>query len=44
MQFILFLGFALVIFDFAGAGQSEGNYMTLGIQESDDAICVIKYL
>lgn len=33
-----------MIFDFSGAGKSEGEFSTLGVNESNDTICVINYL
>lgn len=34
-------GFAYTIFDFAGCGISQGEFISLGILESDDVITVI---
>ena len=34
----------LVIFDFAGSGYSEGDYITLGIKEARDTKTVINYI
>jgi alpha/beta superfamily hydrolase len=34
----------LFSFDFAGCGLSEGEYISLGWYERDDAACVIDYL
>ena len=31
-------------FDFAGCGKSEGEYISLGLKESDDVECIINYL
>ena len=41
---VIFKGFAYAIFDFSGAGKSEGEFSTLGINESKDTFCVINYL
>lgn len=32
------------MFDFSGSGYSEGNFITLGIKESDDVEKVVNYL
>lgn len=34
----------LFCFDFSGSGLSEGEYITLGINESHDLECVVNYL
>ena len=34
----------LVTFDFAGCGNSEGEYVSLGINERTDLEAVIKYI
>jgi alpha/beta superfamily hydrolase len=31
-------------FDFSGSGVSEGEYVSLGVFETEDTLCVIKYL
>lgn len=36
--------FNIIIFDFWGSGYSDGNHITLGINESEDLESVIKYL
>eukprot|EP00913_Durusdinium_trenchii_P025922 g24325.t1 len=41
---VLMRGITLFAFDFAGCGQSEGDYITLGYHERDDVQEVIKYL
>lgn len=41
---ILSLGFSMCSFDFAGTGNSEGNYVSLGHHEQFDIWTVIKYL
>jgi len=37
-------GVALFCFDFSGSGLSEGEYVTLGVNESHDLECVIEHL
>ena len=37
-------GIALVVFDFSGCGISEGEYISLGYFEKDDASLVIDYV
>jgi hypothetical protein len=37
-------GIGLFCFDFAGSGISEGEYVTLGINESLDLECVVNHL
>jgi alpha/beta superfamily hydrolase len=34
----------LCSFDFSGSGVSEGEYVSLGVFETDDTLCVIDYL
>lgn len=41
---IIQLGIGLFCFDFAGSGISEGEYVTLGINESLDLECIIAHL
>lgn len=38
------LGIGLCLFDFSGSGNSEGDFVTLGISEADDLALVIHYL
>mmetsp|Transcript_13013 Transcript_13013/g.40106 ORF Transcript_13013/g.40106 Transcript_13013/m.40106 type:complete len:391 (-) Transcript_13013:22-1194(-) len=40
----LSLGVAVVSFDFAGSGMSDGEYVTLGAKERDDCRAVVTYL
>jgi hypothetical protein len=35
---------ALLSFDFSGSGISEGEYVTLGMNESADLECLIYYV
>ncbi|CAK9051057.1 Uncharacterized protein YqkD [Durusdinium trenchii] len=44
VRLVLMRGITLFAFDFAGCGQSEGDYITLGYHERDDVQEVIKYL
>ena len=44
LKFLLPLNITVFSFDFSGCGKSEGEYISLGINESDDVECVIKYL
>ena len=44
LSLVLSLGATMVAFDFAGSGQSEGEYVSLGYFEKDDLDCVIEYL
>lgn len=44
LSLILSLGATMVAFDFAGSGQSEGDYVSLGYFEKDDLDCVIEHL
>lgn len=37
-------GVGLFCFDFSGSGLSEGEYVTLGYNESSDLECVIDHL
>jgi pimeloyl-ACP methyl ester carboxylesterase len=37
-------GFSLCVFDFAGSGQSDGEYVSLGVQESEDVVVVLATL
>ncbi|EGR34508.1 hypothetical protein IMG5_009170 [Ichthyophthirius multifiliis] len=37
-------GMQVFLFDFSGSGQSDGEYITLGINELQDIICVINHL
>lgn len=34
----------VVLFDFAGSGLSEGDFVTLGVKEADDIATVLEYL
>ena len=44
LKFLLPLNITVFSFDFSGCGKSEGDYISLGINESDDVECVINYL
>ena len=33
-----------VAFDFSGCGNSDGDYVTLGLNERDDLDCILAYL
>jgi hypothetical protein len=37
-------GLGLVAFDFSACGQSEGDYITLGLREPGDVACIVAYL
>lgn len=41
---VLSAGFAFMVFDFCGSGISEGEYVTLGVNEADDVEAVISHL
>ncbi len=38
------LGAVLVAFDFAGCGESEGQYISLGVHEAQDLACVLDFV
>ena len=40
----IFPQFCLCVFDFTGCGQSDGEYVTLGLKEAEDAQAVIEEL
>ena len=44
LKHLLPLNITVFSFDFSGCGKSEGEYISLGINESDDVECVINYL
>ena len=44
LKFLLPLNITVFSFDFSGCGKSEGEYISLGINESDDVECVVNYL
>jgi pimeloyl-ACP methyl ester carboxylesterase len=44
LSLALSLGCTLFAFDFAGSGQSEGEYVSLGLFEKEDLHCVLEYL
>eukprot|EP01017_Pseudomicrothorax_dubius_P049945 TRINITY_DN9367_c0_g1_i4.p1 TRINITY_DN9367_c0_g1~~TRINITY_DN9367_c0_g1_i4.p1 ORF type:complete len:388 (-),score=51.76 TRINITY_DN9367_c0_g1_i4:60-1223(-) len=44
LKSLLPLGVLVCTFDFAGAGHSEGEYISLGINEQDDVEAVVQYL
>jgi alpha/beta superfamily hydrolase len=37
------MGISVLSFDFAGSGMSEGDYVTLGVNESLDVQVVVDY-
>ncbi|KAF4714681.1 hypothetical protein FOZ63_022553 [Perkinsus olseni] len=41
---LLPLGISLFVFDFAGSGESDGEYVSLGYYEKDDLAAVVEYL
>ncbi|KAF4714660.1 hypothetical protein FOZ62_024710, partial [Perkinsus olseni] len=41
---LLPLGISLFVFDFAGSGKSDGEYVSLGYYEKDDLAAVVEYL
>jgi alpha/beta superfamily hydrolase len=38
------LGMSIFTFDFAGSGHSEGEYVSMGLNESMDIKVVVEYL
>jgi len=44
LNMLLALGGSVVAFDFAGSGQSEGDFVSLGFYERDDLGCLIDHL
>lgn len=36
--------FGLICFDYAGSGKSGGEYVTMGVRESEDMECVVRYM
>jgi len=44
LQPILHMGLTLFAFDFSGCGQSDGETITLGYREKDDAQAIVEYL
>jgi len=44
LPLVLQSGVTLLAFDFAGCGQSEGDHVTLGYREKDDAKAVVDFL
>lgn len=43
-KYLLQYGITLVVFDYSGSGISEGEYVTMGINESADLHEVVKYV
>lgn len=43
-DFLVHMNCLLFAFDFAGCGQSDGDYISLGYFESQDIACVMEYL
>ena len=41
---VLEAGYSFVVFDFCGSGLSEGEYVTLGLHESEDLEVVISHI
>lgn len=41
---VLEAGYTFVVFDFCGSGISEGEYVTLGLNESEDLEAVISHI
>ena len=44
LNYLMPLNIALFCFDFTGCGLSDGNYVTLGVNELDDAEAVMSFL
>jgi len=44
LSYLLSLGVAVFAFYFAGSGQSDGEYVSLGFYEREDLMCVIAHL
>lgn len=44
LSYLLSLGVAVFSFDFAGSGQSDGKYVSLGYYEREDLSCVVAHL
>jgi len=44
LSYVLSLGISLFTFDFAGSGQSDGEFVSLGHFEKEDLNCVIQHL
>ena len=44
LKYFLYNNITILAFDFAGCGQSEGDYISLGYYEQNDIDCVINYL
>ena len=44
LSYLLSLGVAVFAFDFAGSGQSDGQFVSLGYYEREDLMCVIAHL
>ena len=44
MPHLLEKGIGFLTFDFTGSGLSEGQYVTLGKNESEDLECIINYI
>ena len=44
LKYFLYNNISILAFDFAGCGQSEGDYILLGYYEQNDIDCVINYL
>jgi pimeloyl-ACP methyl ester carboxylesterase len=44
LPLVLNMGITLFGFDFAGCGRSEGEFITLGYHEKDDAAKIVEYL
>lgn len=44
VQQLLEKGFDVCSFDFAGSGNSEGEYVSLGCNEKDDVLILVRYI
>ena len=44
LEILISNGFSLFCFDFSGSGLSQGEYVTLGLNEVEDVGCVVQYL
>jgi hypothetical protein len=40
----IFSGTTLLAVDLSGSGMSDGEYISLGIYEKEDVVCIVKHL